>query len=156
MLGPYNTSDSPITIVIVALIVIVVPLLSPYCYYCVSQKPTIVIVVPSYYYCYVALIILSPLRLLYIERRFFHLYHPRTVHLCNVKEVAPSKRLNLKSLIYIFFYFVSSLHNTQKGNLVQTRYGGIFQDNEGQDLFLHANSCGINRNNVVELFMLQT
>jgi len=34
MLGPYNTSDSPITIVIVSLIVIVGPLLSPYCYYC--------------------------------------------------------------------------------------------------------------------------
>ena len=33
-LGPYNTSDSPITIVDVSLIVIVVPLLSPYCYYC--------------------------------------------------------------------------------------------------------------------------
>jgi len=32
MLGPYNTSDSPITIAIVALIVIIVPLLSPYCY----------------------------------------------------------------------------------------------------------------------------
>ena len=32
MLGPYNTSDSPITIVIVALIVIIVPLLSPYYY----------------------------------------------------------------------------------------------------------------------------
>jgi len=34
ILGPYNTSDSPITIVIVSLIVIIVPLLSPYCYYC--------------------------------------------------------------------------------------------------------------------------
>jgi len=34
MLGPYNTSDSPITIVVVSLIVIGVPLLSPYCYYC--------------------------------------------------------------------------------------------------------------------------
>jgi len=34
LLGPYDTSDFPITIVIVALIVIVVPLLSPYCYYC--------------------------------------------------------------------------------------------------------------------------
>jgi len=32
MLGPYNTNDSPITIVLVPLIV--VPLLSPYCYYC--------------------------------------------------------------------------------------------------------------------------
>jgi len=34
MLGPYNTSDSPITIVSISLIVIVVPLLSRYCYYC--------------------------------------------------------------------------------------------------------------------------
>jgi len=34
MLGPYNTSDFPITIVTVALIFIIVPLLSPYCYYC--------------------------------------------------------------------------------------------------------------------------
>jgi len=34
MLGPYNTSNSPITLIIVFLIVIFVPLLSPYCYYC--------------------------------------------------------------------------------------------------------------------------
>jgi len=41
MLGPYNTSDSPITIVVVSLIVIVVPLLLllcpieyHYCYFC--------------------------------------------------------------------------------------------------------------------------
>jgi len=45
MLGPYNTSDYPITIVVVSLINIVVPLLSPillllcpieslYCYFC--------------------------------------------------------------------------------------------------------------------------
>ena len=33
MLGPYNTSDDPITIVVVFLIDIVVPLLSPYFYY---------------------------------------------------------------------------------------------------------------------------
>jgi len=32
MLGPYNTSDCPITIVLVSFIVIIVPLLSPYCY----------------------------------------------------------------------------------------------------------------------------
>jgi len=32
MLGPYNTSDYPITIVVVSLINIFVPLLSPYCY----------------------------------------------------------------------------------------------------------------------------
>ena len=31
--------------------------------------------------------------LLYIERMFCHLNHPRIVHLCNLKEVSPSKRL---------------------------------------------------------------
>jgi len=36
MLGPYNTSYYPITIVVVSLINIVVPLLSPYCYYYAS------------------------------------------------------------------------------------------------------------------------
>ena len=51
------------------------------------------------------------LKLLYIERRYFHLYHPRIVHLCNVKEVAPSKRLNSKVLIYIFYLFLSWFHN---------------------------------------------
>ena len=34
VLGPYNTSDYPITIVVIPLINIVVPLLPPYCYYC--------------------------------------------------------------------------------------------------------------------------
>ena len=75
MLGPYNTSDSPITIFVVSLIVIVVPLLSPYCYYYAPQKPTIVIVVPLYYYCYVGFDYIVTLRLLYIERKIFHLYH---------------------------------------------------------------------------------
>ena len=51
MLGPYNTSDSPITIVVVSLINIVAPLLSPYCYYCAPYNPSIVIFVPLYYYC---------------------------------------------------------------------------------------------------------
>ena len=32
MLGPYNTSDYPINIVVIPLINIVVPLLPPYCY----------------------------------------------------------------------------------------------------------------------------
>ena len=34
MLGPYNTSDYPITIVVIPLIYIVVPLLPPYFDYC--------------------------------------------------------------------------------------------------------------------------
>ena len=39
MIGPYNTSDYPITIVVVSLINIVVPLLPPYFYYCAPQNP---------------------------------------------------------------------------------------------------------------------
>ena len=34
MLGPYNISDHPITIVVIPLIYIVVPLLPPCCYFC--------------------------------------------------------------------------------------------------------------------------
>jgi len=34
MLGPNNISDSPITIVILSLIVIIVPHRSPHCYFC--------------------------------------------------------------------------------------------------------------------------
>ena len=34
------------------------------------------------------------------------------IHLCNVKEVAPSKRLNSKSLIYLLYLFLSWVHNT--------------------------------------------
>ena len=111
MLGPYNTSDYPITIVVIPLIYIDVPMQCPYCYYCATQKPTIVIIVPYNIIVMQALIVLGPLRLLYIERRYFHLYHPRIVHLCNVKEVAPSKRLNSKALIYLFYLFLSWFHN---------------------------------------------
>ena len=38
--------------------------------------------------------------------------HPRIVHLCNAKEVFPSKRLNSKVLIYIFYLFLSWFHNS--------------------------------------------
>jgi len=51
MLGPYNTSDYPITIVVVSLINIVEPLLSPYFFYCAPWNPSIVIFVALYYYC---------------------------------------------------------------------------------------------------------
>jgi len=33
-LGPYNTNDYPITIVVIPLINIFVPIFPPYCYYC--------------------------------------------------------------------------------------------------------------------------
>ena len=56
-------------------------------------------------------ITLWPHGLLYIERRFYHLYHQRIFHLCNVLEVSPSKWLISKALIYIFFYFWSWFHN---------------------------------------------
>ena len=56
------------------------------------------------------------------------MYHPRIVHLCNVKEVAPSKRLNSKALIYIFYLFLSWFHN--KGSRSQQPTGD-------------AGSCGV-------------
>jgi len=51
--------------------------------------------------------------------RSFHLYHPRIVHLCNVKEVAPSKRLNSKALIYLFYLFLSWFRNSDPETLTQ-------------------------------------
>lgn len=39
------------------------------------------------------------------------MYHPRIIHLCNVKEFSPSKRIIFRSLIYLF---VSWLHNKDK------------------------------------------
>ena len=39
------------------------------------------------------------------------MYHLRIVHLCNVKEVFPSKRLNSRALVYLFYLFVSWFHN---------------------------------------------
>ena len=54
MLGPYNTSDYPITIVVTSLINIVVPLLSPYCYYCAIESL-------YYYFCGFILLLLGRL-----------------------------------------------------------------------------------------------
>jgi len=60
------------------------------------------------------------------------LYHRRIVHLCNVKEVSPSKRLILKLLIYLFYLFVSwfitfgSRALDSRVSLFQTGHRGIF------------------------------
>ena len=78
------------------------------------------------------LIILWPLRLLYLERRFYHLNHPRIVHLRNVKDVAPSKRLNSKALIYLFYLLWASFITfgiralDSRVSLIQTSHRGIF------------------------------
>jgi len=42
MLGPYNTSDYPITIIFIPLIYIVVPLLPPYCYFCALESKALI------------------------------------------------------------------------------------------------------------------
>ena len=81
------------------------PIMKYETYWC--RYPT----VPLHYYCQVGLVILWPLRLLYIERRFCHLNHLSIFHLCNIKEVSPSKRLISKVLIYLFYLFVSWFHN---------------------------------------------
>ena len=111
MLGPYNSRDSPITIVIVALIIIVVPYWTHIFIIMPHRIPLLLFLFPYIIIVMSSLIILWPLKILYIERGFCHLYHPRIIHFCNVKEVSHSKRLILKSLIYIFFYFVSWLQN---------------------------------------------
>ena len=49
------------------------------------------------------------------------MYHPRIVHLCNAKEVAPSKRLISKALIFLFYLFVSWFHN----NICIVRVGHV-------------------------------
>ena len=52
---------------------------------------------------------------------FCHLNHQRIVHLCNVKEVSPSKRLNSKALIYLFYLFLSWFHNNHNLGHVAAR-----------------------------------
>ena len=84
------------------------------------RSPLLLLLCPYIIIVMSALIMLWPLRLLYIERRSFHLYHPRIVHLCNVKEVSPSKRLNSKALIYLFYLFLSWFHN--RSLLQNTKY----------------------------------
>ena len=55
LLSPYNTSVFPHCYCQCSpLIVIVVPMWYPYCYYFTPYKRTIVIVVPLHYYCYVS------------------------------------------------------------------------------------------------------
>ena len=75
------------------------------------RSPLLLLLCPYIIIVMSALIMWWPLRLLYIERRSIHLYHRRIAHLCNVKEVAPSKRLNSKALIYLFYLFLSWFHN---------------------------------------------
>ena len=54
VLGPYNTGVAPLLLLLVyPPIVIVVRMYPPYCYFYAPQKPTIFIVVPLHYYCYV-------------------------------------------------------------------------------------------------------
>ena len=48
--------------------------------------------------------------------------HQGIIHLCNAKEVAPSKRLNSKALIYLFYLFVSWFRNSLRGFLGLTGY----------------------------------
>ena len=55
------------------------------------RSPLLLLLCPYIIIVMSALIMLCPLRLLYIERSYLHLYHPRIVHLCNVKEVPPRR-----------------------------------------------------------------
>ena len=119
MLGPYTTSVTPYCYQCNSLIALLCPYSSHVVIIMPHISPLLLLLYPYNIIVVQALIVLGPLRLLYIERRSCHLYHRRIVLLCNVKNVGPSKRLILKSFIYIFFYFVSQLHN--KDRIVSTR-----------------------------------
>ena len=67
---------------------------------------------------------LWPLRLLYIERRYFHLYHPRIVHLCNVKEVAPSIYWSIFSWAGFITFGIRAFDS--RVSLLQTGHHRIF------------------------------
>ena len=109
MLGPCTTSVAPYYYQCNPLMVLLCPC-SPHVVIIVPHRsPLLLLLCPYNIIVIQALILLGLLRLLYIERRSCHLYH--RFHLCNVKEVSPLKRLIFKSLIYLFFYFVSQLHN---------------------------------------------
>ena len=70
-------------------------MLCPYCPHSVIivlHRSTLLLFLCTYIIIVLSdLIMLWAFRLLYIERRFFHLYHLRIVHLCNVKEVPPQR-----------------------------------------------------------------
>jgi len=78
MLGPYNTTVSPLLLLLVKRLLL---LFFP----CMHH---IVIVVPLHCYHYIGF---DYIVLLYISKRSYHLYHPRIVHLCKVKEVPPRR-----------------------------------------------------------------
>ena len=104
---PVSQCQVPILIV-QPLIMLVQPPLWLLLYPC---NPHIVIIVPLHYQCQVGQDYIVAHGLLYIERRFYHLYHLRIIHSCNVLQVAPLKWLISKVLISLFFYFWSWFHN---------------------------------------------
>ena len=75
------------------------------------RSPLLLFLCPYIVIAMSARIIMWSIELLYIEMRFFHLNRLRIVHLCNVKEVSPSKWMTSKDLISLFFYFLSWFHN---------------------------------------------
>ena len=100
---------SLIVIVIVFLLLLLLCPCSPRIVIIVPHRsPLVLLLFPYIIIIMSALIILWPLRLLYIETRVFLLNHSRIVHLCNVKDFSPSKRIIFKSLMYLF---VCWLHN---------------------------------------------
>ena len=111
MLGPYTTRVTPYCYQYNPLIILMYPCSAHIVTIEPHRSPLLLLLCPCIIIVMQALIMLWSLRLLYIERRSFHLNHPRIVHLCNVKEVAPSKRLNSKPLIYLFYLFLSWFHN---------------------------------------------
>ena len=111
MLGRYTTSVTPYCYYYNPLIIFMYPCSAHIVTLVPNRSPLLLLLCPYIIIVMSTLIMLCPLRLLYIETRYFHLYHPIIVHLCNAKEVSPSKMLNSKALIYLFYLFLNWFHN---------------------------------------------
>ena len=107
MLGPYTTSVTPYCYYYNPLIILMYPCSAHIVTIVPHRSPLLLLLCPYIIIIMSALIILS-----YIERRSFLLYHPRIDHLCNAKEISPSKRLISKVFIYLFYFFVSRFYNS--------------------------------------------
>jgi len=80
-----------------------------------------------------ALIILLPFKLLYIPRRSCHFYHPRIVHLCDVKGGCPLEEayfqvIDLNFLLFLWSGYIKFGIKVMdiRVSLLQTNHLGIF------------------------------
>lgn len=106
MWGPYNTSAFPYYYCHCSPLLL---LLCPCCPHIIiivpHRSPLLLLLCPYIIIVLSTLIILWPLRLLYIERRSCHFYDRRIVNLCNVKEVFHLEEVDFEVVDLSFLIF---------------------------------------------------